>query len=275
MDWTTAWRRWFPVAVALCLFVACSGDEEPQAGELPPGVVEGSPSIGIAPVTSPSPSRSTPAAAAVCPNQEAAAGDPARQIGPAVSGDVDGDGISDRVHVAGDQAGTEGCSAFVVVETAAGIDAAPAWEIGSQGGLPAPRIHGFADLDGSGGDEVLVDEAAGASTQFVGAFIYTDDGLERVTVPGGVGSELAPGAENLFAYGGSVGHLDAADCAGDGTIVISTATPSSEQGVYEIERRFFVFDGTDLERGEVKTERAPISRMSRFPEYSSSPFGSC
>lgn len=277
MDWTKSLCRWFPaaLAVAMSVLVACSADGEPEAGGLPPGVVEGSPSIGTALVTSPSPSASTAVpSVTACPNQAAVAGDPARQIGPAVTGDVDGDGATDRVHIAVDPAGGEGCSAFVVVEAAAGTTAAPTWEIGSQGGLPAPRIRGFADLNGSGGEEVLVDEAAGASTQFVGAFIYSDDGLARVTVPGGVGSDV-PGTENLFPYGGSVGHLEAADCAGDGTIVISTAVPGSDQGVYEIERRFYVFDGTDLERGDVESESAPIARLSRFPEYSSSPFGSC
>jgi hypothetical protein len=214
-----------------------------------------------------------------CPNQTAVANDPARQVGSTVTTDVDGDGATDEVHLASDGAGGEGCSAFVVVELASStVVAAPVWEVGSQGGLPAPRIHGFVDIDGAGGQEILVDEAAGASTQFVGAFIYIEEGLERVTVSGGLSESSAAGTESLFPYGGSVGHVEAVDCAEEGTVVVSTATPGptqNGQALYEIERRFYAFDGAVLETEDVETAEIPIARLNRFPEYASSPFGSC
>jgi hypothetical protein len=131
------------------------------------------------------------------------------------------------------------------------------------------------DIDGGAGEEILVDEAAGASTQFVGAFIYSDDALQRVTVSGGLDQASAAGTENLFPYGGSVGHVEAVDCTSSGTVVVSTAMPGSSQGSYEIERRFYAFDGAVLKREDVESARVPIARLSRFPEYSSSPFGSC
>ena len=278
MVWTERLRRWFPLVAVAFLFVACSGGE-PETDELPPGVFEGSPSVGLAtPSASVSPSASAPVAAD-CPNEEAVAGDPARQIGSSLSADIDGDGASDDIHLAFDESGGEGCAAFIVVELASTArDAAPVWQIGSQGGLPAPRIHGFADIDGAGGQEIVVDEAAGASTQFVGAFIYADDALQRITVSGGLGSTSAPGTESLFPYGGSVGHVEAVDCVSPGRVVVSGATPGSTQDgepLYEIERRFYVFDGAVLERDDAETQQVPIARLNRFPEYASGPFGSC
>lgn len=278
MGWTERLRRWFPLVAVAFLFAACSGGES-EVGELPPGVFEGSPSVGLAtPSASVSPSASAPAAAD-CPNEDAVAVDPARQVGSSLSADVDGDGAADDIHLAMDEAGGEGCAAFVVVELASSsVDAAPVWQVGSQGGLPAPRIQGFVDINDAGGEEIVVDEAVGASTQFVGAFIYTDGALQRVTISGGLESTSAPGTESLFPYGGSAGHVEAVDCASPGTVVISAATPASTQegqGVYEIERRFYSFDGAVLERDDVETQQVPIARLSRFPEYASSPFGSC
>ena len=169
--------------------------------------------------------------------------------------------------------------AFIVVELGnVTVVAAPVWEVGAEGGLPQPRIHGFIDIDGRPGTEVLVDEAAGASTQFVGAFAAVEEDLERVTAEGGVAPGAGPVAD-LFPYGGSVGHIEAVDCTTDG-IVVSTATPSGSSAdagsvAYEVERRFFSFDGVDLEEEDVETETVPIEELNRFPEYESSPFGNC
>ena len=82
--------------------------------------------------------------------------------------------------------------------------------------------------------------------------------LERITVAGALGGGAPAGGEDLFAYGGSVGHLSAVDCTGDGGVVISTATPGAarseaEQGIYDVERlrygallfRGFGVDGTE------------------------------
>ena len=277
-DSTRAVTRWFPLLAVSLLVVACSGDR--GGDELPPGVAEGSPSIGVAAPTA-SAAPTTQPVATVCANEEAVAGDPARQIGASTSTDVDGDGAPDEVKLASDPQGTTGCIAFVAVETATGdLAAAPVWELGTEGGLPQPRVHGFVDIDGRAGDEILVDEAAGASTQFVGAFVYLDGSLRRVTVEGGLDGAPGSQAGDLFPYGGSVGHIEAVDCIGEGSIVISSATPSSdlgdaEQRLYEIERRVYAFNGAILEREDMQTHRVPIDELDRFPEYSSSPFGSC
>jgi hypothetical protein len=282
MAWTKSSLRWFPIALVLCLAVACSGDGEPEAGDLPPGVVEGSPTVGVGGATpSSSPTTAQPTATPECPNEAAVATDPSKQAGASVAADVDGDGVSDDIHIALDGAGGEGCAAFLVIETGAGATvAAPAWEVGAQGGLPAPRINTFIDIDERAGAEVLVDEAAGASTQFVGAFMYLDEDLHRVTVEDGIGAEAEiGGASDLFPYGGSVGHLSMVDCTGEG-VVIATATPSTEpgaaeEGIYEYRRRIYSFDGSVLVKEDTEVHDVPTTGFNRFPEYGGSPFGNC
>ena len=279
MSWTSPAARWFPPVAALLLLAACSGEAPPEP-ELPPGVTEGTPDIGVGTITaSPSPSVTQPLVE--CPN-EARAFDPAFQLGTSATTDVNGDGVEDSVRLAVDATSSDtACSTFVVVELGGGTTTigAPVWQIGSQGGLPQPRIHGFADLDDRPGNEILIDEAAGASTQFVGAFVVIDDDLQRITVKGGTGADDVSGASDLFPYGGSVGHVEAADCT-DGGVVVSVATPSFEpgdaaEGIYEVERRLFVFEGSVLERESVETHDVPIDQLERFPEYGASPFGSC
>ncbi|MFN2586937.1 MAG: hypothetical protein ABR613_02300, partial [Actinomycetota bacterium] len=80
-------------------------------------------------------------------------------------------------------------------------------------------------------------------------------------------------AEGLLGFGGSVGHLEAVDCAPGGGIVSSFAAPDGRS--YRIERRFLVFDGPRLVEDRVEVERAPLEELDRFPEYAASPFGSC
>ena len=247
--------------------------------ELPPGVVEGSPEVLVGSIT-PSPT-ATSTASEDCSNEAAIAADPARQVGTSLRADLDGDGVEDTLRLAADPAGPEGCSNFVVAELGAGdVVSAPVWEIGPEGGLPEPQIHGVADLDGRPGAEIIVDEAAGASTQFVGAFMVVDGDLERITVRGGLDSATGAGIEDLFPYGGSAGHIEAVDCAGDGRVVVSTGAPSSDQaemaeGIYEVERRFFTFDDATLTLAETVRTELPIDELQEFPEYSASPFGSC
>lgn len=276
MSWTTSRALWFPVLVAAAVLAACSADPDP-ASDLPPGVTEGSPNVLPATVT---PSATPTAGSGGCANEDAVASDPVRQIGPSTEADIDGDDVADRVSLAADPSGPEGCRTFLVIKLgSASTVAAPVWEIGSQGGLPQPRVHGFIDIDGRPGAEVVVDEAAGASTQFVGAFVLAGEELRRITIAGDPEPETAPGGSDLFPYGGSVGHLSAVDCTEDG-VVISAATPGTEPGDagtgnYDIERRFYTLDGSVLKKGDVEVHHVPIDQLERFREYAAGPFGSC
>ncbi len=275
VTWTNRTSRWFP-AVLAALFLACSGGE--STDELPPGVVEGS--IPVVPgATSPTAGPSVTATTAACANEAATAADAARRLGTSVQGDVNGDGTIETIALALDPAGAPECSAFVVVDLGTEIAAAPVWEAGPESGLPQPRINGLENIDGRAGDEILIDEAAGASTQFVGAFTFIDGDLKRITARGGIAEGEVAGFENLFPYGGSVGHIDAVDCSGDG-IVVSTATPSSDQdelarGIYEVERRFFTLDDGTMEHDETQRSEVAVDELDRYPEFGSAPFGSC
>jgi hypothetical protein len=149
--------------------------------------------------------------------------------------------------------------------------------MGAQGGLPEPRIHELVDIDGDGASEVVVDEAAGASTQFVGAFAISDGALERLRPTGNEGGTLE--AEGLFAYGGSVGHIDGVGCA-SGEIVVSGAVPGDAPGdlahqIYRVDRRFYEIDGSTLKLDRTEKLRLPANRLEGLPEFSLGPFGNC
>lgn len=232
--------------LAVCLaLVACSGDAEPDATE--------------APAAAPEPA---------CDNQEAVLGDPSLRAGSPEEADVDGDGTPETVSVYYDPEGQVGCEAFVAAEgdetTVAG--ALETWR--GEFGLPMPTLHSVADVDGEPGDEIVVNMGGGASTQFVGLVVADGAVLRQVTtaVPG----QAAPG---MFGFGGSVGHLDAIDCAPDGGVIVSSALPDDE--VYRVERTTFDFSGAELIQQKRKVARVPLEKIDRFPEYGASPFGSC
>lgn len=192
-----------------------------------------------------------------------------------LSGDVDGDGVDDRVWLSSDPSAAEGCKAFVTVETADRIYWASTTS-GVPSSLQEPTLNSLSDIDGEAGSEIVVNLEAGASTQFVGAFMLTRAGLERITVdgrgPGPFGGEI----EGLFAYGGSVGHLEAVDCV-DEHVVLSAAIPSGAAGSYEVERRFFSPSLTALvlDRGLTERHKVRDLRVDDFPEFAGSPFLSC
>lgn len=238
------------VLVALCLlFAACSDGSEPRADE-PPAA------------------SATPAPDYACPNQEAVIEDVSLRTGNPREGDVDGDGERDTVHVHYDPEGPVGCEGFVVVETASGgilSGALETWR--GEFGLPMPTLNLLAEIDGEPGDEVVVNTGGGASTQFVGILVEDGGQLRQVTttVPGQT-------LDGMFAFGGSVGHMEAVDCAKDG-IRISVALPQDDD--YRVHRMLFHFSGTELIHDGTKVERVPPERVTRFPEYAASPFGSC
>ncbi len=264
-------RRWVTiVAIASVVLAACS-DSEPEAEPSP------SPLETVA-TTLTSTLGPTVSEEIFCPN-EAVVSDPDRRLQAPVRTDVDGDGSPEDVYVAFDSTGTIGCQAFLVVRAEETFHSQPIWEAGVQGGLPRPSIHGFVEINGAPGVEILVDEAGGASTQFVGAFVFGDRGLSRIAVKGGVPSSVS-GVGDLFPYGGSVGHLEAVDCAPDGTIVVSSAVPGSsqedlEEGIYNVQRTFYLLDGAVLRKEGATREQVPVERLNEFPEYAAGPFGSC
>lgn len=250
-------RRLLPIV--LVVFAACSTspDDDVDASRTAPA----HPSVtSTAPVASP---------ADECPNEEAAVADPSLRTDEPASGDLDGDGDAESVAVHFDPSGDAGCQGFVVAESADGTIAAPLETWRTDFGLPAPTLDTLREVDGEPGLEVVVNMGMGASTQFVGIVTAEGGVLHQVTAEPG---DNAVG-EGLFGFGGSVGHVEAVDCAPGGGIVSSFATPDGSS--YRVERRFLVFDGTRLVEDRVEVETAPLEEIDRFPEYRKSPFGSC
>lgn len=110
---------------------------------------------------------------------------------------------------------------------------------------------------------------AGASTQFVS--VYTLDGaaLVEVSYENAVRDETA----RVFGFGGSVGHVEAADCVADGRVVVSSATPKGRR--YALSRLFL--DPLGAVWSAVGTERSigSLRRVTNNPEFAGSPFLNC
>jgi hypothetical protein len=254
-------RRAVALACACLYLVSCSDDaQSPEAGS----TAATSPTV----TPQPPPSAVPEPPEAVCPNQTAVVADESLQTEGAVAGDVDGDGTEEVVSIFFDPSGADGCQAFVVAHSGEEIVAAgPLESWSSDFGLPMPTLNSLRDVDGEPGLEVVVNMGAGASTQFVGIAALAEGAFSQVT------SAAAGEAGGLFGVGGSVGHLEAVDCAPDGRVVASFAAPAGDR--YRVERRFLVFSGTELVEDAVEVSRVPLGQINDFPEYASSPFGSC
>jgi hypothetical protein len=250
--------RSLALLVVAVIAAGCSGDPGPPAPDPDPIVAE---SDG-------------------CDDQDAVVNDPTTRLEEELTGDIDGDGSDDVVYLAQTRSGDRGCMAFVVAETEQGTVSEPVWKIGREGGLPQPRLNSLAQIDGDGGLEILVDEIAGASTQFVGAFTFIDGELERIEPADPAAGIWAGASDGVFPYGGSVGHVEAVDCADDGEIVVSVALPGDtpskvDRGIYSVTRRFFAFEGAELIESDTQEEEVEFDFGKTYPEFGSSPFGSC
>jgi hypothetical protein len=232
-----------------------------------------------APATSPR-SRAPTTGAAACPNEDAVARNDDLRSGGVFSGDVTGDGSEDRVSIRLDPEGASRCAAFLVVDSGDSVMAEPIAGVGSEGAFSDPTLNSLAEINREGGLEVVVNEAAGASTQFVGVFTLDGDGLARVMEKGGEAELWTGASQGLFPFGGSVSHIEAVDCAGGG-VVVTRATPAEgrgamERGTYAVVRRVLEIEGATLTTADIVRAKAPIDELAeRFSEFETSPFGSC
>lgn len=213
----------------------------------------------------------SPRGTSSCPNEADVIASSETQEGPTRDADIDGDGRDDAVRLQLDFEAPIGCQAFVVVETATGSLVEPVWAMGGSGGLPQPSLYSFSNLDRQPGYEILVNEASGASTQFVAAYGFRSGELEPIQVP--------DNENGLFAFGGSVGHLEAVDCTSEGDIVISSAVPAAgraaaDKGLYQVRRTIYSLD-RELKKQEAELNEVAIEELEQFPEFRSGPFGSC
>ncbi len=214
-----------------------------------------------------------PIEAQACPNESAAAD--AQQVGGTLDADFDGDGELDEASLHLDLAGEQGCRAFVVVRGSEGIVSVPVWGMDQAGGLSEPSLAFAAEVNGAEGAEIVVNEAAGASTQFVSVLTFSDGPPARITAHPEGPERWTGEADGLFPSGGSVGHVEAVDCVEPGRIVVSQAIPAHDPEVYRVVRRFYELTGPAMSPDGVSRDRVPAVELGQVPEFVGSPFGSC
>lgn len=192
--------------------------------------------------------------------------------------DIDGDGKDEVLAIYIDDSGEQGCRAYLAVDDD-DIEPLPIWAAGGLGSPLEPSFRGTFDVDGDGDAEIVVTEAAGASTEFVGLFDVVDGALIRIAAPApSTGSASAD--FGLFATGGSVGHIEAVDCLAPGQIVVSVAVPASgrkaqREGNYDLTRTLVALSGGILYDGGTEEKTVPIEELLELPEFSGAPFASC
>ena len=186
--------------------------------------------------------------------------------------DIDGDGTDDEVGLHLDFEAPTGCQAFLAVEAGGRRTVEPIWLVGAAGGLPQPSLYSFSDLDGRQGYEIVVNEASGASTQFAAAYGWQNGDLVPIVLPD---------TENgLFAFGGSVGHIEAADCSPEADIVVSRAVPAAGRDAlrnnrYQVRRTIYSFVEGGLKKETAELTEIPLEELDQFPEFRLGLFGTC
>lgn len=261
-------RSAYTVLVLACAIVltACDGSTGmPGASKTDPAV---GPTAGARAPTAP------PEDAARCPNESAALQSGTR-IADEVQGDVDGDGGDDSIFLVRDDAGPPDCRTFLVAQVDGEPLVVPTNEEGVEYSLQEPRVHSLAQIDDEGGFEILVDLEQGASTRFLGIFTVVHDALRRVEVQ----EETQYG--NLFPYGGSVGQIEASDCASapddpaEADVALRVATANVAD--YTVRTRLYDMLGARLEPLPPR-KQPPISTVddpAQITGLRNSPFGEC
>lgn len=203
-----------------------------------------------------------------CPNEAALVRDEAATRPPALIGDTDGDGSSDRTTVRIDPEASEGCTAAVVVEAATAIYSAPLDLLDpgaalSELGVPAARS--LTELNGADGAEIIVTAHVGASTEFVAVFTIANGRLVRMSVD--------RDDDDLFGFGGSVGHLEAVDCTPAGDLLVTIAAVRGRG--YVITRSLYAPETSSFRLNETERSFTDPDGLADYPDLHAPPFGTC
>ena len=244
-----------------CLLAACQ-----------PSAPRGSPEASERPHRD-GPNVAAGAAVPACPNAERVAAGGGRRERGRLRADLDGRPGAEQAWLTLTRRGGVDCRTWLVAEGNFGSTVVPiaGTEPFAFESLGLPALARAASIDDTRGAEIVVDVTAGASTTFAAVFTLQRDTFVKVDARG-------PGAPSgdLFAYGGSVAHLDAVDCAGSSTVVISRARADALR--YSVTRHYFSAEGpvwralpTRAEKGEA----VPRKLAARWPEFGSFPFSSC
>lgn len=182
-----------------------------------------------------------------------------------LTGDVDGDGDDDEVTVVVAPEGEPGCRAFLIVRGEQTLVAAV--EVLDDSvirlGLPTPQM--LAEIDGEPGAEIAVKVHVGASTEFAALFTVADSRLVQMSI--------ASSPDDLVALGGSVTHVEGADCRPDGSLVVAEAVPRGRR--YAVTRTVLRAEGGALVVAAEKRRTVRSRDLDSVPEFAGLPFGSC
>ena len=114
-----------------------------------------------------------------CPNEEERATDERLRRGE-LRGDVTGDGEADVVLIGIDEEAEIGCRALLFVTTGDRTSAVSLDSEETDLSLGLPALESIKQVDGAGGNDVIVNLAAGASTLFAGLFVFADGGISAL-----------------------------------------------------------------------------------------------
>jgi hypothetical protein len=190
--------------------------------------------------------------------------------GETLRGDVDGDGAADSVAARVDGSGR--CASLVVgIDRGTLTSRLPPESVTAA--EPWPFVVALARIDDHPGAEVVVVLHEGASTAFAGIFTVRDRRLVQVRIRG------QGWYGDVFAFYGSVMHIDGLDCArsDDAQVVAIGAVPGPGARGYYVEQRFFRFVGTTLQL--VQTSRQFVRGLDPQSHFRAlgwpQPFPSC
>lgn len=191
-------------------------------------------------------------------------------------GRIDADLHTDRVFIAIRPDSSISCRYAIVADLGRRIVTTPIIQRGI-GDAPTqqrwatgtPTLKALALIDDRAGAEIVVTQWAGASTYFVAVYSVRRGKLMRYRL--GPDFQFPAPSTNLAPYGGSLGEVDAINCAAGrsgGLVVASTATPHGNG--FSIVRRYYRVDGLRLR----KLRTARVSASDLTAEYGG-PFSRC
>jgi hypothetical protein len=199
-----------------------------------------------------------------CASARAAA---AARVTDVLHGDVDGDGVPDRVALVRLRRGESRCGAFLVVRTR-GRTLTHALRTTPSSPL-VPSLNGLAALGSRPGLAIVVTTWEGASTAFARVFAVRE---------GRIFAFATGTPDGTFPYEGSVTHIDAVDCAGPLVVASGWFLRGTTGRSFGFVRRFYRV-GTErfyLVRSRSGASRSPFPSRSRLREFREpQPFPSC
>jgi hypothetical protein len=193
-------------------------------------------------------------------------------VGPAIGGDVTGDGRDDRASILGNEDAPPRCRYFVALATEGEMIVAPITPIEWMPDVPSLLMG--AEIDGQAGLELVVDFGGPGHPHRTGQ-VFSFDGrwlVQMRTERSEVGYPM------LFPLGGE--FAAGVDCAEEpGTIVVTVgglADGGNDDRHYDITRTFYRAAGAVFVQTREENHTVEVGTQSeRWPELADDPFRTC